>query len=353
MELLTEYGLFLAKTITIVVAILVILGGIASASNARTRKEPHQGEVKVAHLNERYEDMEATLKEVIFTKEQLKEEEKAEKKKEKEDKKEKKKGSKDDDEQRKKRIYVIDFDGDVEASEVEPLGQTISAVLTLAEKQDEIVLRLESPGGQVHAYGLASSQLSRIREHEIPLTICVDKVAASGGYMMACNGDKILAAPFAILGSIGVVAELPNFNRVLRKYDVDYDIYTAGDYKRTVTMLGENTEEGKRKFNEEIEETHVLFKNHVSQHRPQLDLEKIATGEHWYGSQALDLGLIDEVKTSDEYIFSQRKDAEIFEVTFEFKRSMAEKLGLNLETLLERTLLKVWNKIGQRQNTLS
>lgn len=347
-ELLTEYGLFLAKTITIVVAVLVIIGGIASASAARTRKEPHQGEVKVAHLNERFEDMEKTLKDVVLTKEELKEEEKAQKKKVKQERKKKK-----DEDSRKKRLYVIDFDGDIEASDVEPLGQTISAVLTLATEKDEIVLRLESPGGQVHAYGLASSQLRRIRDHKVPLTVCVDKVAASGGYMMACNGDKIIAAPFAILGSVGVVAELPNFNRVLKKYDVDYDIYTAGEYKRTVTMLGENTSEGKRKFNEEIEDTHQLFKNHVSTHRPQLNIEKIATGEHWYGSQALDLGLIDEIRTSDEYIFSHRNEADIYEVTFEFKRSMAERLGLNLETMLERTLLRVWHKISSRQNNIA
>ncbi|MCG8315648.1 MAG: protease SohB [Pseudomonadales bacterium] len=347
MELLMEYGLFLAKTITIVVAVLVVLGGIASASAARNRKEPHQGEVKVAHLNERFEDMEQTLKEIILDKDALKAEEKAQKKKEKEDKKKKK------DDQRKKRLYVLDFNGDVEASDVEALAQTITAVLTLADKQDEVVLRLESPGGQVHAYGLASSQLRRIRDREIPLTICVDKVAASGGYMMACNGDKIIAAPFAILGSIGVVAELPNFNRVLKKYDVDYDIYTAGDFKRTVTVLGENTEEGKRKFNDEIEETHKLFKNHVANFRPQLNMEKVGTGEHWYGSQAMDLGLIDEIRTSDDYLFAARDDADIYEVTFEFKRSVAEKLGLNLETLLERTVMRLWQKLSTRQNTVA
>ncbi len=349
-ELLTEYGLFLAKTITIVVAVLVILGGIFSASGARTRKEPHQGEVKIAHLNERFEEMEHHLTQAVLTKEQLKAKEKADKKKEKE---EKKKNKNIDTEERKKRIYVIDFNGDVEASSAESLGQTITAVLTMAEPKDEIVLRLESPGGQVHAYGFASSQVRRIKDHDIPLTICVDKMAASGGYMMACNADKILAAPFAILGSVGVVAELPNFNRVLRKYDVDYDIYTAGDFKRTVTMLGENTEEGKKKFNEEIEATHQLFKNHVSTHRPHLNIEKIATGEHWYGSQCIELGLIDEICTSDEYIFAQRNDADIYEVTFEFKRSMAEKLGLNLETLMERTLVRVWQKLFARHNRVS
>ncbi|MDX1693033.1 MAG: protease SohB [Ketobacteraceae bacterium] len=348
MELLTEYGLFLAKTITIVLAVLVVIGGIASASAQRTRKEPHQGEVKIAHLNERYDDMEKHLKEVVLDKDALKEEEKAQKKKEKEEKKKKQ-----PDRQEKPRLYVIDFEGDIEASDVDCLAQAISAVLTVATSNDEVVLRLESPGGQVHGYGLASSQLRRIRDHGIPLTVCVDKVAASGGYMMACNADKIIAAPFAILGSVGVVAELPNFNRVLRKYDVDYDIYTAGEYKRTVTMLGENTEEGKKKFNQEIEETHQLFKNHVSNHRPQLNIEKVATGEHWYGSQCLELGLIDEIRTSDDYLFTRRKDADIYEVTFEFKRSMAEKLGLNLENMLERTLVRVWHRVSSRERNIT
>lgn len=347
-ELLTEYGLFLAKTVTIVVAVLIVIGGIASASAARTRKEPHQGEVKIAHLNERYEDMERSLKEAVLDKEALKEEEKAHKKKEKEAKKKKKA-----DEPLKPRIFVIDFDGDIQASDVESLGQAISAVLTVATTSDEVVLRLESPGGQVHGYGLASSQLRRIRDHGVPLTVCVDKVAASGGYMMACNADKILAAPFAILGSVGVVAELPNFNRVLRKYDVDYDIYTAGEYKRTVTMLGENTDEGKKKFNDEIEQTHTLFKNHVADHRPQLNIEKIATGEHWYGSQCVELGLVDEIRTSDDYLFCKRTEADIYEVTFEFKRSMAEKLGLNMGNMLERTLLRVWHKLSSRESNIT
>lgn len=346
-ELLTEYGLFLAKTVTIVIAVLIVIGGVASASAARTRREPHQGDVKVAHLNERYDDMERDLKEMVLDKDALKEEEKARKKKEKEEKK-RAKGEVPE----KPRLFVIDFDGDMEASQVESLAQSVSAVLTIANANDEVVLRLESPGGQVHGYGLASSQLLRIKDHGIPLTVCVDKVAASGGYMMACNGDKILAAPFAILGSVGVVAELPNFNRVLKKYEVDYDIYTAGEYKRTVTMLGENTDEGKKKFNQEIEETHQLFKDHVSNHRPQLNIEKIATGEHWYGSQCLELGLVDEIRTSDDYLFSRRKDAEIFEVSFEFKRSMAEKLGLNVESVLERALIRVWHRLSSRERNI-
>lgn len=351
-EVLIEYGLFLAKAVTIVVAIILVFGGVAATSAmSRSRQTTDQGDIKVVDMVERFDEMEETLKEAVLSKEELKEEAKAQKKKDKAAKKALKDGKESKD--TKKRIFVLDFDGDVQASEVEELRDVISAVLTLATPTDEVVLRLESPGGQVHGYGLASSQLHRITAANIPLTICVDKVAASGGYMMACHGQKIIAAPFAIIGSVGVVAELPNFNRVLKKHDVDYDVYTAGEYKRTVTVLGENTEEGIRKFNEELEETHELFKNHVSTHRPQLDLSRIATGEHWYGSQALALDLVDELSTSDDYLFAQRKDAKIYELSLAHKRTFVERLGLNVravESLFERVLMRVWHGLSGSQN---
>lgn len=361
-EVLIEYGLFLAKAITIVVAVLVVVGGVAASSMASKsgRKNEEQPDVKVVNLNERYEDMEETLKASVIDKEELKALAKSEKKKAKAEKKAAKERAKksqdsDADAERKKRIYVLDFDGDVHASQVEGLRQVVSAVLTMATKEDEIVLRLESPGGQVHGYGLASSQLVRIVDAEIPFTICVDKVAASGGYMMACTAQKILAAPFAILGSVGVVAELPNFNRALKKYDVDYNVYTAGEYKRTVTVMGENTEEGERKFKEELEETHQLFKQHVGKYRPSLDVDKIATGEHWYGSQALDLGLIDEIATSDEYLFKQRNDAKLYSISLEHKRTLADRLGLDLkafEASVERVLGRLLQRFSSSQNRL-
>lgn len=348
-DLLAEYGLFLAEAVTIVVAILIVVGGIASSS-MRGRHD-HQGHVKVTHLNETFDEMTEVLKSAVLTKEQLKEEEKAQKKKDKEEKKAaKKKKSDTEDAPAKKRIFVLDFDGNVQADGVEALGTEITAILTLATEKDEVVLRLESPGGQVHAYGLAASQLSRIIDKKIPFTACVDKVAASGGYMMACIADNIVAAPFSILGSVGVVAELPNFNKVMKKYDVDYDVYTAGAYKRTVTMLGENTAEGKAKFVEELESTHVLFKDMVAKNRPQLEIEKIATGEHWYGSQAKDLGLVDSLKTSDDYLYEASKTADIYEISYEVKQSMADKLGFAAEKAVSRSLVRWWSNVSFRHN---
>jgi serine protease SohB len=322
LEFLSNYGLFLAKSITIVVAVLFVVIGVVAASS-RGRKEPH-GHITVTRINDEYDDHEEALKSAVLSEEELKKEHKAEKKKRKAEKKK----PPADDENSKKRVFVLDFDGDVKASAVSSLREEITAILTIATPDDEVVLCLESPGGMVHTYGLAASQLSRITQKEIPLTVVVDAVAASGGYMMACIGNKILAAPFAVIGSIGVVAQLPNFHRLLQKNDIDFEMFTAGEHKRTVTMFGENTDKGKAKFVEELEDTHELFKSFVSEHRPEVNIAEVATGEVWYGQRAVEKNLIDDVQTSDEYLMSKRHDSEIFHVSFEEKKSIQQKLGL-------------------------
>jgi serine protease SohB len=240
----------------------------------------------------------------------------------------------------KARVFVLTFEGDKKASAVEHLSHEITAVLGSASQQDEIVVRLESPGGMVHTYGLAASQLQRIRDKGLKLTICVDKVAASGGYMMAVVGHQILAAPFAIIGSIGVVAQLPNVHRLLKKNNVDIELFTAGEYKRTVTMLGENTTKGRQKFQQDLEETHQLFKSFVKDMRPQLDIDQVADGDIWYGSQAIKHQLIDRIQTSDQYLMERCEQAEVYEVEYERKKSLAEKLGMAAEGSFDRVLTK-------------
>ncbi len=227
------------------------------------------------------------------------------------------------------KIYVIDFKGDVQASAVENLREEITLILATAKAgKDRVVVRLESPGGMVHGYGLAAAQLVRLRDAGFHLTICVDKVAASGGYMMACIANEIITAPFAVVGSIGVVAQVPNFNRLLKEHNVDFELYTAGEYKRTVTMFGENTPEGKAKFEQELQQTHALFKHFVEKYRPKLNVEKVATGEHWYGQDALDLNLVDELKTSDEYLLSALPQHDVYVISTRRKPTLGEKLGL-------------------------
>lgn len=248
-----------------------------------------------------------------------------------------------------KKIFVIDFEGDVKASAVENLREEVTAVLTLATPQDEVVVRVESPGGVVHGYGLAASQLLRIREKNIPLTVCVDKVAASGGYLMSVTANKILCAPFAIVGSIGVVAQLPNLHRLLKKHDVDYKEYTAGEFKRTVSLLGEVTEKGEEKFKQQLEDTHTLFKSFVGRFRPQLNLPEVATGEYWYGEQALGKGLVDEIRTSDDYLLTLSEKHQVVKVKFEHHESLSDKLTGVLGKALRKGALSAIEELEARR----
>ncbi|MFD1439516.1 protease SohB [Acinetobacter sp. ANC 4282] len=244
------------------------------------------------------------------------------------------------------KIYVLDFKGDTAASAVESLREEITLILATAKAgRDRVVVRLESPGGMVHGYGLASAQLVRLRDAGFNLTICVDKVAASGGYMMACIANEIVSAPFAVVGSIGVVAQVPNFNRLLKDKHIDFELYTAGEFKRTVTMFGENTAEGKAKFEEELQQTHELFKHFVEKYRPQLNVEKVATGEHWYGKDALELNLVDKLQTSDEYLLGLLTQHDVYVLDMRRKPTLGEKLGLQAAQMADGLVPAVMNKV--------
>jgi len=368
LEFIYDFGLFLLKSVTIVAAILIVIGGIVNTSqrNKANKTKGHaQGEIKLTNLSERYKDMVQDMQQSLLTRFEAKALNKAEKKAEKlkikEDKNKAKELQKtksdkvvdaeqlaEKTEDSHKRLFVIDFDGDIKASAVDSLREEISAIIAIAGKQDEVLLRLESPGGMVHGYGLAASQLKRLRDKDITLTIAVDKVAASGGYMMACVANKIVAAPFAIIGSIGVIAQLPNFHKLLQKMDVDYEQHTAGEYKRTLTVFGENTDKDREKFREELEETHQLFKSFITDNRPQLDVDTVATGEHWYGTQAMDKGLIDEISTSDDLIIQSVKDCEVFEVSFEIPKTLGERIGINAEAAFNRFVLSWWQRSEQQ-----
>lgn len=317
MEFLYEYGMFLAKAVTIVVAIVAVII-VVLASTVKHKSD--KGELRITNLSEELEELKHSLKEELLTKKQFK----AYEKQLKADEKAKENAAEKD---HKGKVFVIDFKGSIDAAEVASLREEISAILTIAEKDDEVIVNVESGGGMVHGYGLASSQLDRLRQAEIPLTICVDKVAASGGYMMACVANKIYAAPFAIVGSIGVVAQLPNFNRLLKKHEIDYEQHTAGDFKRTLTIFGENTDEGRQKFQQELEETHELFKAFVTKYRPQLDLAKVATGEHWYGQQAIELGLIDAISTSDDVLMQLAGERTVYKLRYQVRKKLADKIA--------------------------
>lgn len=345
-DILTGYGLFILEILTILLVIAAIAAFIISA---RQHKSGVQGELVVTDLSEHFDETVKHLRDFHLSEEELKQQEKAEKKAEKQKAKalkaKLKKGEAPD--SPKPCVYVLDFKGDISASQTTALREEISAILNVAKPEDEVLLRLESPGGVVHGYGLAASQLARLKQKGIKLTVAVDKVAASGGYMMACVADKIIAAPFAIIGSIGVVAQVPNIHRLLKKHDVDVDVMTAGEFKRTVTVLGENTEKGKQKFQEELEETHELFKQFVHQNRPHLDVNKVATGEHWFGSQALELELIDGISTSDDLLLEAMKDKSVIGVTYKVKKPLLKKLGQQAEESADALIQRYMHKKPQ------
>lgn len=346
MEYFIDYGLFLAKTATWLVAIFLIITMLIAAGQ-RSRRQLQRGNIIVMHLNKELDGLRHGLQRVVLDRFSLKRLLKAERRQEKDEARKFKAGE--TTEARRKRIYVLSFEGDLEASAVESLRQEVTAVLTMVEAQDEVMVRLESPGGMVHAYGLASSQLLRLREQQIPLTVCVDKVAASGGYMMACVADRILAAPFAIIGSVGVLVQMPNIHRLLKKHDVDMEMITAGEYKRTMTPFTEVTEKGREKVRQEVEEMHELFKQWVKQYRPVLDIDQVATGETWVGLQALGHQLVDDISTSDAYIMDACQQADVYEVRYEIRVPLREKLGSAAHTALDKTLLKWWQRLAQQR----
>ena len=350
MEFLLDYGLFLAKIATVVVALVVLLVIVKSVGG---KNSAIKGELEVVNLTDRHKDIVEQLEHHLHDDAFLKARDKAEKKSEKEKTKARdkaiKKAAKEGelDTKREPHLFVLDFNGSIDAKEVASLREEVTAVLAVAREGDEVLLRLETGGGMVHGYGLASSQLDRLKAAGLPLTIAVDKVAASGGYMMACIADKIVSAPFAIVGSIGVIAQLPNFNKLLKKHDIEYEQLTAGEYKRTLTMFGENSDKAREKFKQELEETHELFKDFIRDHRPALDLDKVATGEHWFGTQAKALGLVDEIKTSDDLVVEACKDKTVLAIHYVQKKKLTDKLASVAGEAADSVLMKLISR-GQR-----
>jgi len=337
MHYFADYGIFLAKFLTVAFIIVVTLAAILMLL---TKVKEQQGamRLKIKKLNAHYDEVKEMIQSAVLNKHQLKKAHKNDKKRHKAEEKA---------EDHKANLFVINFEGDIRASAVQSMSELITAILLTAQPDDEVLLRLESGGGLVNAYGLASSQLQRLRDAKIKLTIAIDKMAASGGYMMACVADKIIAAPFAIIGSIGVIAQLPNFHRFLEKHHIDFEQVTAGEYKRTLTLFGENTRKARQKLQEEIDDTQGLFKAFIGTHRPQVDLDKVATGEHWFAKQALELALVDELKTSDDYLLMSKDHKAIYELHYVVKKPWVKRLGLAAESLISKCLSGKWQQAGK------
>ncbi len=314
MEFLANYGLFVLKLLTLVIFLLILFVGIFAIGKKL------QPKVSLESLSDEYDDLQSSMRKVVTPDHKVSRKEKKEHHKRKKE---------------RPALFVIDFDGDIKASQAEQLKQAVTAVLSVATNKDQVVIRLNSPGGAVNGYGLAASQLQRIRDKQIPLTACIDKIAASGGYLMACVANQIIAAPFAIIGSIGVIAQLPNFHKWLKKHDIDFELLTAGEFKRTLTVFGENTEKGREKFQQDLEHIHVAFRNYVMGHRNMINIDEVATGEHWLAVDAYNYKLIDSLKTSDDYLISQMSDYNLYKVKVHRAPSFMEKLFKPVASMLQ------------------
>tara|TARA_Y200000002_G_scaffold81039_1_gene63976 strand:- start:827 stop:1846 length:1020 start_codon:yes stop_codon:yes gene_type:complete len=338
MEILVDYLIFLLKVFTIALAItlplLIIIG------SSKNKSQP-KGKLSITNLSDKFEDMGNALKGSLMNPKELK-------KFNKDLSKDKKKKNKTENEET---VFVLNFNGDIQASEVEKLKQEVNSILLSESECKEVVLKVESGGGSAYAYGLCAAELKRLVDNEISLTVCIDKVAASGGYLMSCVATKIIAAPWAIVGSIGVIAQLPNFHRLLKKNSIDFEMHTAGAFKRTLTTLGENTEEGREKFKSELEDLHLIFKNFVKEQRPQVDTEVVATGEVWQGEEAVKVGLVDSLETSDNYLVNLSKEAKLLEIEFVEKKNLTERFAFSMQLIIEKTLFKFYDLINRDRFT--
>ena len=330
MEHLYDYLSFLAKAVTVVLALLALAAGFMAIAMRRASGSD-AGHLEIRFVNDRLRDMkrrfDATFMRRRDFRRLVKRETKAEQQR-----------RKVEGEEDRARVFVLSFAGDLTASHVEDLRHEITAVLTAARPQDQVVVRIESAGGVVHGYGLAASQLKRIRERGLKLVAAIDKVAASGGYMMASVADRVIAAPFALLGSIGVIAQVPNVHRLLKRHDIDVEVLTAGQYKRTLTVLGENTDAARQKFQQELDDVHALFQELVAANRPGVDIALVATGESWYGTRALERRLVDELATSDEYLTRMCETHDVYEVRWIAPKKGLERWLSRLTTALASTI---------------
>jgi serine protease SohB len=323
MHFLSEYSLFLLKALTWVISVLVIVGGIFWIIEKAKRKEK-VGKLTIQKMNDKYKDYAQIIDQASQTKFEKKSAKKAQKK------------VKADNKHSKNRLFLLDFQGDIKASTVNSLREEITAVLLGKKEGDEVLLCIDSPGGMVHAYGLAAAQIQRLKDEKIPVTIAVDKMAASGGYLMACLADKIIAAPFAVVGSIGVIAQLPNFNLWLKNKDIQFEQIYAGQYKRTLSLFGENTPEGRQKLQEEINDAHELFKAFIEQYRPKVNIEQVATGEHWFATQAVKLNLVDDIMTSDSYLLAAKNTRDIYHLKYELKKTLTQRISTTANLLVNK-----------------
>ena len=165
--------------------------------------------------------------------------------------------------------------------------------------------------------------------------------------MMAVVADRIVASRLAVIGSIGVVGQVPNVHRLLKRFDIDVLEMTAGTNKRPVSLIGPLTDQGIETFKKQLSDTHRLFRDHVHRFRPQLDIEAVSNGDIWHGVDALTHGLIDEIATSDEMIDRARHegDLDVFSIRWRQAKNLRERLEESVSLITEKALMRALQRL--------
>ena len=234
----------------------------------------------------------------------------------------------------KSNLYYLEFEGDIQASEAAKLKQEILVCLQVAKPTDVFLILVESSGGSVSNYGDLYSVMEMIKKRGHTLWVAIDRVAASGGYLISLPADKIFATPFALIGSIGVLSEVPNFGGLLDKYGVKMEEYTAGERKMNISMFRENGEEQKEHHRKKLGKIHELFKAQLVKYRGGLiekkgvDIGELMEGDFWMGENAFELGLVDELKSSVEILLDEKDHFNILKVNYHNEPKMAGIMGM-------------------------
>lgn len=211
---------------------------------------------------------------------------------------------------------VLRFEGDTMATGRQDFARMVDEVLHNKERIQRVIVVVNSPGGGVSVYGQMFAGMERMRNAGVDVTACVDTYAASGGYLMSVPAQRIIAAPFAMVGSIGVVSEFMNFNKLLRRLGVEPMTITAGELKRTVTPLSEVTEENKAAYKAQLEAIHRQFIAVVKKYR-EVDADRVCTGNHWTAAESVELklNLVDGLATSQEYLFEANQTEDLVTIS--------------------------------------
>lgn len=229
-------------------------------------------------------------------------------------------------------------------------GDLVDWIQELSDDEDikGVVLRINSPGGLIAPAQEVYQAIERLGQKK-PVVASMSTIAASGGYYVACAAESIIANPGSLTGSIGVKAQVPNFQELMRKLGVEQETIVSGDLKDAGSPTKEMTPKEREYFQEIVDELSGQFIQVVAQSR-DLELQEVqelADGRAFTGTQALDEGLVDELGGMQEAVRILREKAQI-KGQVHLRQGPEQKGGL-LSWILSSSGLQDWLQQGSAQ----